>query len=167
MPLCDQSLVTLAFLWQKLSQPQFDKDLTKKPTFFEGWSWFKLNNLGLALGENLKFYTSVAKGLKLKVRKFWGLIPKFVEVSGESWIGLASIKKRWDTSRTLLNVQDGVFVKMFNMVLWRYLGVCICFVIRICQGSEYASDTQGSEYAWVCCWRMLEYVWICLKQNLK
>ena len=29
-----------------------------------------LNNLGLALGIALKFYTSVAKGLKLKVRKF-------------------------------------------------------------------------------------------------
>ena len=35
---CDQSLVTLAFLWEKLSQPQFYKDLTR---FSEGWSWFK------------------------------------------------------------------------------------------------------------------------------
>ena len=47
--------------------------------FFEGWSWFKFNNLRLALGTNLKFYTSLLKGLKLKVRKFWGLIPTFVE----------------------------------------------------------------------------------------
>ena len=31
----------------------------------------------------MKFYTSVAKGLKLKVRKFLGLIPMFVEVTGE------------------------------------------------------------------------------------
>ena len=38
---------------------------------------------GLVLGTNLKFYTSVGKGLKLKVRKFWGLIPIFVEVTGE------------------------------------------------------------------------------------
>ena len=30
-----------------------------------GWSWFKLNNLGMTLGMALKFYTSVAKGLKL------------------------------------------------------------------------------------------------------
>ena len=29
----------------------------------------------------LKFHTSVVKGLKLKVRKFWGLIPTFVEVA--------------------------------------------------------------------------------------
>ena len=33
---------------------------------FEGWSSFKFNNLGLAQGVALKFYTSVAKGLKLK-----------------------------------------------------------------------------------------------------
>ena len=57
--------------------------MTRKTAFFEGWSWFKFNNLGLALGTNLKFYTSVAKGLKLKVRKFWGLIPTFVEVTWE------------------------------------------------------------------------------------
>ena len=45
-------------------------DLTRKFTFFEVWSWFKFNNLGLALGTNLKFYTKVEKGLKQKVRKF-------------------------------------------------------------------------------------------------
>ena len=49
-------------------------------------SWFKFNNLGLALGANLKFYTSLSKGLKLKVRKFWGLIPTFVEVTGEKLV---------------------------------------------------------------------------------
>ena len=31
----------------------------------------------------LKFYTSMGKGLKLKIRKLWGLIPTFVEVTGE------------------------------------------------------------------------------------
>ena len=55
--------------------------------FFKEWSWFKLNNLGLALDMALKFYTIVAKRLKLKVRKFWGLIPRFVEVTGEKLIG--------------------------------------------------------------------------------
>ena len=40
--------------------------MTRKTAFFEGWSWFKFNNLGT----NLKFYTSVVKlkELKLKVR---------------------------------------------------------------------------------------------------
>ena len=57
--------------------------MTRKTAFFEGWSWSKFNNLGLALGTNLKFYTNVAKGLKLKVRKFWGLIPTFAKVTEE------------------------------------------------------------------------------------
>ena len=48
--------------WEKLSYPQFYKDLTKKNNFFEGWSSFKFSNLGLALGVYLKLYTSVAKG---------------------------------------------------------------------------------------------------------
>ena len=43
--------------------------------------------MGLALGKTLKFYTSAAKGLKLKLREFLGLIPTFVEVTGENWQG--------------------------------------------------------------------------------
>ena len=35
----------------------------------------------------LKFITSVAKGLKLKVRKFWRLFPMFVEVTEEKLAG--------------------------------------------------------------------------------
>ena len=49
----------------------------------------KCNNSGLALGTNLKFYTSVEKGLKLKVRNFLELIPTFVEVTGEKLVGKA------------------------------------------------------------------------------
>ena len=60
--------------------------MTRKTTFFEGLPWFKFNNLGVALGTNLKFYTSVAKGLKLNARKFWGLIPTFVGVTGEKLV---------------------------------------------------------------------------------
>ena len=33
----------------------------------------------------LKFYNSVGKGLKIKVKKFWGLIPKFVEITVKNW----------------------------------------------------------------------------------
>ena len=33
---CDQNLVSLAFLWDKLSKPQFYKDLTKKKHYFWG-----------------------------------------------------------------------------------------------------------------------------------
>ena len=62
----------------KLSEPQFYKDLTKKKIFFEGCFWFRFNNVGLAKGTTLTFYTSVGKGIKPKVWKFWGLIPTFV-----------------------------------------------------------------------------------------
>ena len=51
------------------------------------FSWFKFNNLALALGMTLKFYASVTKRLKLKVTKFSRLIPTFVEVSGEKPVG--------------------------------------------------------------------------------
>ena len=83
---CDQSLVTVAFLWEKLSQPQFNRNFTRKIAYFKGWSWFKLNNLGLIPGKNFKFYTGVAKRLKLKVRKFWGIILTFLEVAGEKLV---------------------------------------------------------------------------------
>ena len=41
----------------------------QKNRFFEGWSWFSFDTLGLALGKNLKFYTNVGKGLKKVQRK--------------------------------------------------------------------------------------------------
>ena len=66
---CNQSLGALAFLSEK--SLQFYKDLTQKTTFFEDWSWFKFNYLGLELGVPLRFYAIVAKVLKLKVRKLW------------------------------------------------------------------------------------------------
>ena len=46
----------------------------------------KLNNLGLALGMALEFYTSIAKRLKLKVRMFLRLILMFVEVTEEKLV---------------------------------------------------------------------------------
>ena len=56
-----------------ISYQLFYIDLTRKTALFESWSWFKLNNLELAPGTNLKFYTSMAKRLKLKVAKVFGL----------------------------------------------------------------------------------------------
>ena len=48
--------------------------------------FLKFNNLALALGMALKFYTSVAKVLKLKARGFWRLILTFVEVTREKLV---------------------------------------------------------------------------------
>ena len=62
---------------EKLSLLQFYKDFTRKNDFFEEWSWFKFNKLALVLSMAFKFNNSVEKGLKLKVRKFRGLIPNF------------------------------------------------------------------------------------------
>ena len=59
--------------------------MTSKSTFFEEWSWFKFNNLGFTGGIN--FYTSMTKGLKLKIRMFWELIPTFVQVTEEKLVG--------------------------------------------------------------------------------
>ena len=67
--------------------------MTRKTAFFEGWSWFKFNNLGLGLGTNLKFYTSVAKRLKLKVRESLGLDRTFVEVIGQKLVEENRVKE--------------------------------------------------------------------------
>ena len=47
----------------------------------------KSNNLGLALDMALKFHISVTKELKLKVRKFGGIIRRFVEITGKKLVG--------------------------------------------------------------------------------
>ena len=60
--------------------------MTKKSNFSERSSWLKFTNLGLALGMALKFYTSVAKGMKFKDKKFWGLIHTIAEVTGEKLV---------------------------------------------------------------------------------
>ena len=79
--------------------------MTRKTAFFDGWSWFKFNNLELARGTNLIFYTSVAKGLKLKVRKLGSLTPTFVEVTGEKLVeglfGTPPILNRVNLRKTL------------------------------------------------------------------
>ena len=70
----DSNYVVEVFMWPKFGNWSISmrKSITisilqgfdQKIHFFEGCSWFEFNKLGLALGANLKFYTSVAKGLK-------------------------------------------------------------------------------------------------------
>ena len=59
----------------------------QKKQFFEECFWFKFNNVGLVLGMALKFNTNLAERLKLKVRRFWEVIPLFEEVIREKLIG--------------------------------------------------------------------------------
>ena len=78
---CDWNHIVNAVMWPKLG----NSSITIRDLFFEGCSW--INNLRFALGMALKFYTSVAKELKLKVRKFVGLIVTFVEVTWAKLVG--------------------------------------------------------------------------------
>ena len=121
---------------REVIKPQFFKDLTWKTTFFERCSWFKINNLGLALGIVLKFYTNVAKELKLKVKKFWGLIPTSVEVQGKSGRGaflppLILNRVKWKEKRAkvtdiLLVSLMSVLNNIYKRCLWGEF-FCCCF----------------------------------------
>ena len=58
---CDQILVGYSSIFMReVIINQITYGFVQK-TDFEGWSWFNINNLGLALGMVLKFYSSVAK----------------------------------------------------------------------------------------------------------
>ena len=60
------------FMWQKFGNCSISMrevittsillGFDQKNRFFEEWSWFKFNNLGLALGANLKFTPVWQKG---------------------------------------------------------------------------------------------------------
>ena len=65
-----------------------------------------LINLGLALDMALKFYSSVAKVLKLKVKKVFGLILTFVEATGKKLVRGTPILNR---------VKTRVKIKSFSM----------------------------------------------------
>ena len=59
----------------------------------------------------LNLYTSVGKGLKLKVRMFWGLISTFVEVTGEKMVG-------WPLLLLLLPHPEHVKIKRNFYGIW-------------------------------------------------
>ena len=100
--------------------------MTRKTAFFEGWSWFKFNNFGLTVGANLKFYTSVAKGLKLKVRKFLGLNPTFVGITEQK---LNSPKKSKTSFKNINNFSlclgKEITTKNFTKVVRKTLSVYV------------------------------------------
>ena len=102
--------IVCVFMWAKFGNSRISireviiisiyKDLARKINSFEGCSRFNFSNFEVALDMDLTFYTSVIKWLKLKVIKFWWLIPTFLEFIGEklvgglfppfAWIGLKS-----------------------------------------------------------------------------
>ena len=50
------------------------KNLSRKTTIFEGWSWFKFNNFGLVLGKDLKFYK---RGKRVETKRQKVLVANF------------------------------------------------------------------------------------------
>ena len=56
----------------------------------------------LTLGIALKFHTSAAKGLKLKVIVFCKLIPEFVKVTGEKLVGELLVPPIMDRAKEYL-----------------------------------------------------------------
>ena len=53
----DSNYILDLVMWSNFYERSYHKlqDLAWKTTLFKGWSWFKFNNLGLALGAVLKF----------------------------------------------------------------------------------------------------------------
>ena len=104
----DSKYIVSFLKWAKFGHSSLEKSYhnldfirvwPEKQILLEGCSWFKFNNPGLALGMTWNVYSCVAKGLKLTVRWFLGLISTCMEVAGEaflphlpfprkSWIGL-------------------------------------------------------------------------------
>ena len=68
---CDQSFVTQAFLWEKLSKPTSYKNLTRKTAFLAGWSWFKMLNRYWLYKKNseimmsLKYFSNFLRNLEM------------------------------------------------------------------------------------------------------
>ena len=88
--------------------------MTRKTTFYEGWSWFKFNNLGLALGMALRFYTS---GKWVKTKSYSQFL-RFVEVTGENLVCPTILRV---TGLTLFWVITKWHQKLFH--LWNILTI--------------------------------------------
>ena len=73
-----------------------------------GNSSTSMREVGLSLGMAFKSYTSVAKGLYLKVRKFWGVVLTFVEVTGEKLVGRAFLPALLRSIVNRVKIRDNV-----------------------------------------------------------
>ena len=64
------------------------KEFNQKKQFC-GEVLLQLRKIVLALGIDLKFYTSVENELKVKIRKFWGVIFTFLNIIGKKLVAEA------------------------------------------------------------------------------
>ena len=92
---CDQILVGYSSIFiREVIISQMIYEFFQKADF-EGWLWFNVNNLGLALGMALTFYSSVAKRLKLKVKKCWGKLEEWLFALSPLIPSLIALKIIW------------------------------------------------------------------------
>ena len=70
-----ENLVDAASLQVKKIWLLFYRDLTKKNELFQGWSWFKPNNLGLERVMITKTAENVPNTIKLQNRECYGQTP--------------------------------------------------------------------------------------------
>ena len=71
------------------SSKRFNLRITAQKMKFSRKGFFNFFVPWMVQGMVLKFYSSVAKGLKLKVIKLWGLVPTFREITGKNLVGEA------------------------------------------------------------------------------
>ena len=77
---------------------------------------------------NLKFYTSVGKGLKPKDKFFWGIIPTFVEVTVEKLVGRGGL-----FASLILNRVKEILLKnfvIFQTIYKKFIRISIYYVYR-------------------------------------
>ena len=67
----------------------------------------------------LKFYTSVTKRLKLKVKKFWNLAPTFVAVTGEKLVVGGGVGEGGGFAPTPFAISSLIgLIRVFNLLCW-------------------------------------------------
>ena len=97
--------------------------MNRKTAFFDEWTWFKFNDLGLALGMVLKFYNSVAKVLKVSYvcRSYKGKAGKGSFLPPPpSWIGLIiNCNINFNKKEALAEMFSCEFFKIFENLLHR------------------------------------------------
>ena len=114
-----------------------------KTTFFEGLSWFKFNDFGLELGMTMKIY-SVAKVLKLRVRKILGIVPTFVEVTAKKLV--------WG----VLLLTPTSWIRLILNMIWFF----ILFMYILIKGLTVFSPCFSNIYIYI-------YIYIYIQYNLE
>ena len=67
----------------------------------------------------MKFYTSVAKGFKLKFKRFWGLTPNFVEVTPPTLNKANKIKQKSEIKKKRNKTKVNQFQKQIKKAYLR------------------------------------------------